>query len=541
MATTVQGAGLEGIDGVLVDVQVASLDGLPCLEISGLPTACIKEAKHRIRSAFRSACYEWPTKRLVANLAPADLPKSGTGYDLPLAVAVMTHAGQLPPAASSGALFYAELGLDGGLRALPGAINVALAARDAGITLMYTALECAAEAAAVPGITVFGVDGFVSLVRHLHGELPLTPAEPAPYVPQPSSATDLSLVRGQLRARRALEVAAAGGHNLLLMGPPGCGKTLLARALAGVLPSLSLEERIDVTRCHSVAGLTRRAGALMVERPFRAPHATSTYAALIGGGNPIRPGEVALAHRGVLFLDETPEFSRQALEALRAPLEDRHVVVSRAGRTARFPTSVSLVCAMNPCPCGYRDDPRRACRCTPRQIDGYRRRLSGPLLDRVDIQVRLDAVRGDELVAPALGESTECVRTRVEACRARQRARNGAQTNAEVGLARLEKIAPLGTSEASHLGAAIRALGLTARSWHRVIRVARTIADLDARERIERADLSEALTYRVLEERRLQGGATVKRKQTEVSGAMVAPETPREPLRQEVAQCRRVE
>jgi magnesium chelatase family protein len=525
MATTVRGAGLEGIEGVLVDVQVASLDGLPGLEISGLPTACIKEAKHRVRSAFRSACYEWPTKRLVANLAPADLPKAGTGYDLPLAIAVMVHAGQLPQAACAGALFYAELSLDGGLRSLPGAINAALAAREAGIGRMYTSIKCASEAAAVPGIDVYGVDGFVTLVRHLHGEISLEPSQPTESPRAMSSLTDLSFVRGQLRARRALEVAAAGGHNLLLMGPPGCGKTLLARAMAGVLPALSLEERIEVTRCHSVAGLTRRAGRLVEERPFRAPHATSTYAALIGGGNPIRPGEVALAHRGVLFLDETPEFSRQALEALRAPLEDRHVVVSRAGRTARFPTSVSLVCAMNPCPCGYRDDPHRACRCTPRQIDGYRRRLSGPLLDRVDIQVRLDAVRGDELVAPARGESTECVRTRVEQCRVLQRARNGAETNAEVGLAKLEQIAGLGSKEATHLGAAIRALGLTARSWHRVIRVARTIADLDTRDDIRRADLSEALTYRVLEERRHGARSSVPRAQNEVSGAMVAPET----------------
>jgi len=500
MTAKARGVGLIGIEGYMVEVQVGSADGLPGFDITGLPAATLREARFRVRSALRASGYGWPERRVVANFAPADLPKTGTALDLPLAVALLVHLGIVPPSSAADAVFYGELGLDGSTRAVPGAISAALAARATGFRRVFVPTANAAEAALVPEVDVLAMSSLVDVVEALRGVLVPTPATACLDDPEPHAGTDLSFVRGQLRARRALEVAAAGRHNLLMVGPPGCGKTLLARALPGILPPLTLDEALEVTRVHSVSGLVDSSAPLVRTRPFRAPHATASYAALVGGGTQPRPGEVSLAHRGVLFLDEVAEFSRHALDALRAPLEDRQVLVSRSARSVTFPASFALVAAMNPCPCGHHGDPSHACRCPQSKVDAYRQRISGPLVDRIDIHVELMAVAPEELAERPLGESSAAVRARVLAARERQadrnRLRGGAVMNAELDLDGLERYAQLGAEERGYLARAGRRLGLSARSWQRVRRVARTIADLAGAEVIARVHLAEALTYR---------------------------------------------
>lgn len=496
------GVGLEGVTGVLVEVQVDRAEGLPGLDMTGLPAASIREARHRVRAAIRASGYLWPRERLVVNLAPADVPKAGTGYDLPLAVALLQQGGQIPKEGLGDCAFYGELGLQGRVQPCRGAISAALSARAAGKTRLFVDSRSAGEAAAVQGIAVFGIDHLVELVEHLHGRTQLEPRGFEECTDVATQCVDLSMIQGQPMARRAIEVAAAGGHNLLMLGPPGCGKTLLARAMAGLLPPMTLDERIQVTSIRSVSGLRVEHG-LVRSRPFRAPHASASNAALVGGGNPPLPGEVSLAHHGVLFLDETPEFSRAALESLRAPLEDRLVTISRSGRRVCFPAGFSLVCAMNPCPCGYQGDPSRDCRCTPLQVERYRRRLSGPLMDRIDLQVRLDPVDPERLLSGTAAEDTDVVRRRVWEARRRQITRNRwegrTEQNAALCLDGIRRWAPLNEPARRFLLTATRRLGLSARSFHRVIRVARTIADLAGEQDVGRPHLAEAISYRALD------------------------------------------
>ena len=482
-----------GVSAPLVTVETHLANGLPAFNIVGLPEAAVRESRDRVRSALVNSHFEFPQRRITVNLAPADLPKEGGRYDLAIALGILAASGQVPGEKLETYEFIGELALTGTLRPVPGALPAALACAEAARTLVV-ARESGPEAALAEGETRVA-DSLLQVCAHLHEREFLTTAI-RHEVEEHAHCADLADVRGQLRARRALEVAAAGGHNLLFYGPPGTGKTMLASRLPGILPALNRRELTEVAAIYSSAGL-----AELRQRPFRAPHHSASPTALVGGGSNPRPGEISLAHRGVLFLDEMPEFPRHALEILREPLESGEVRISRARAQVTFPADFQLVAAMNPCPCGYLGEPR--CRCTPDQIQRYRNKLSGPLLDRIDMQVEVANMTASQLQEAPVGESSATVRQRVAAARARQVARQG-KINAELSGSELDRHCALGAPEQSLLRRSVEQLGLSARSYHRVLRVARTLADLAAEEKIGTGQIAEALAYRNLDRNQSQ-------------------------------------
>lgn len=504
MLSSLLSCGLSGIDGFQVNVEVNLAHGMPMFEIVGLPDASVKESRERVRAALKNSGFSFPAERLTVNLAPADMKKEGPSYDLPIAVGMLTCMGLIDQEKVKEVCMFGELSLDGSVRSVRGALPMVISARENGVKRIVIPTANINEVSCIEGLEIYPASSLIEVVRHFTGDVPIQPISPVPYktlISRRQYAEDFCHVKGQSKAKRALEIAAAGGHNVLMIGPPGSGKTLMARCMPTILPDMTFEEALETTRIHSVSGTIPEEG-LLTERPFRSPHHTASHASLVGGGPNALPGEISKAHNGVLFLDELPEYRRDVLEALRQPMEDGFVTITRVNAQATYPSRFVLIASMNPCPCGALGNPSKQCRCTPNEIRRYLSRISGPLLDRIDMHIEVECIPPERLSDTTLSEDSVHIRERVVRAREvqlRRYANKSMYCNAELNARLLPEICRMKPAAKELLIAYTEKMKMSNRAYTRILKVARTICDLDGADFIGEEQIAEAVQYRTLD------------------------------------------